>query len=190
MNSVMLISSSEAVNGLLDLVNAPVPIVDVTYGNGTFWNNSIRQERVIGGDRDSERARHFIADFSSLPFANSSVPTVVFDPPFHPAVGTAESARFKTMGANDVQLKAEFLAGVAECWRVTKSYLLIKCQGFVHNHKPQWMPLWAISVCGEPFEWLFVWRTGKRESGRWVSRRSLRRNHAEYLLFSKTGNVR
>lgn len=194
MNSVISASSGEAVNGLLDLVNAPNPIVDVTYGNGTFWKNEesglFSERKVIGGDCDPGRAKDFVADFAHLPFADGAVPTVVFDPPFHPAVGTAEDARFKTMGANDVELKVKFIAGVSECWRVTGSYLLVKCQGFVHNHKPQWMPLWAISVCGEPFEWLFVWRTGKRASGRWVSNKSLRRNHAEYLLFSKKGNLR
>lgn len=188
MNSVSLISSSQAVNGLLDLVSASSPIVDVTYGSGTFWKESNRA--VIGGDVDADRAAHFVADFRDLPFADLSVATVVFDPPFHPLVNSAEEVRFKAMGNNEKQMKQQFIEGVAECWRVTRSHLLVKCQGFIHNHRPQWMPLWAISVCGEPFEWLIVWREGKRISGRWKSSNSLRRNHADYLLFSKRGNHR
>lgn len=188
MNSVLSASSSEAVNGLLDLVSAPSPIVDATYGNGTFWKGSVR--KVIGGDYDRTRAKDFIADFRNLPFADSTVPTIIFDPPFHPHVNSAEELRFKAMGSNEVQMRAQFIAGVTECWRAAQSYLLVKCQGFVHNHRPQWMPLWAVSVCGEPFEWLIVWREAKRISGRWKSSNSLRRNHADYLLFSKRGNHR
>lgn len=188
MNSVSLLSSSRAVNGLLDLVAAPSPIVDTTYGNGTFWRDSERV--VIGCDVDPQRATHVIADFRRLPFADRSIPTVVFDPPFHPHVNSAEEIRFKAMGSNETQMKEQFITGVTECWRVTGSYLLVKCQGFIHNHRPQWMPLWAISVCGEPFEWLVIWREGKRISGRWKSSNSLRRNHADYLLFSKRGNHR
>lgn len=188
MNSVILASSAEAVAGMLDLVCAPEPIVDVTYGSGTFWKGS--QRKVIGSDIDTTRARGFVADFLCLPFRDGSVPTVVFDPPFHPRVNSAEEIRFKAIGSNEKEMKAAFIAGVTECWRVCQSYLLVKCQGFVHNHRPQWMPLWAIEVCGDPFEWLIVWRNGKRVSGRWRATNSLRRNHADYLLFSKRGNHR
>ena len=33
-------------------------------------------------------------------------------------------------------------------------------------------------------------RDHKRISGRWISNNSLRRNHADYLLFSRKGNLR
>ncbi len=188
MNSVQKCTSGEAVNGLLAIRKNPGMIVDVTFGNGTFWDGSLNSQ--LGGDRNPIRAKDFCADFSNLPFRDRSVNTVVFDPPFHPFVNSAEEDRFSGMGSDDKELKAKFLQGVGECWRVTQSYLLVKCQGFVHNHKPQWMPLWAISVCGEPFEWLIVWREGKRVSGRWKSNLSLRRNHADYLLFNRAGNHR
>lgn len=188
MNSFQYCSSAEAVSGLLDLVDAPAPIVDLTYGNGAFWNGSGRQ--VIGCDLDAGRAKDVRVDFFRLPFSDRGVPTVIFDPPFHPAVGSAEEVRFKAMGKNDVEMKAGFLASLAEAWRITQCFLLLKCQGFVHNHKPQWMPLWAASVCGEPFEWLIAGREHKRISGRWVSNNSLRRNHADYMLFSRRGNLR
>ena len=188
MNSVVELSSAEAIAGLLDLVQAKQPVVDVTWGNGTFWKDS--NHEVFGGDVDKQRARHFVADFSALPFADGTVPTVVFDPPFHPYVNSAEQARFKGMGNNEKQLRVGFDAGLRECWRVTKYHLVVKCQGFIHNHTPQWMPLWATAICGEPFEWLIVARGHKRISGRWEKTLSLRRNHADYLLFSKQGNKR
>ena len=188
MNSVSQISSADAIEGLLALICATAPIVDVAYGNGTFWKGSSR--RVIGCDIKPERASSVIADFTALPFASSMIPTVVYDPPFHPYVNSAEQVRFSAMGNNEKQMRTVFEAGLRECWRITAAHLIVKCQGFVHNHRPQWMPLWAIAICGEPFEWLIVSRDHKRISGRWTNTRSLRRNHADYLVFSKRGNHR
>jgi len=191
MNSVSLCSSSEAVEALLSLVSAGEPVLDCTFGSGVFWKGSAR--RVVGCDIDPARARDAACSFLCLPFRDGQFPTVVYDPPFHPRFASgasAEQARYSAMGGNPRELKEQFQAGVAEAWRVADRHLLVKCQGFVHNHEPQWMPLWAIAVCGEPFEWLIAWREGKRASGRWVNTRSLRRNHADYLLFDKYGNKR
>jgi len=182
------ISSSVAVQGLLDLVRACDPVLDATYGNGTFWDGSERD--VIGLDILPGRAKTQVGDFRSLPFYDGEFPTVVYDPPFHPFVGSNEELRFSGMGKNEKEMRAGFEAGLRECWRVTSRHLLVKCQGFVHNHAPQWMPLWTTAICGEPFEWMIVWRKGKLVSGRWKSVNSLRRNHADYLLFDKKGNKR
>ena len=188
MNSVTYCSSAEAIESLLALVHAREPILDCTYGSGTFWKGSLRT--VIGCDIDAARAKDSVADFTALPFTDGQYPTVVYDPPFHPFVNSAEQARYSGMGSNDKQLKVYFQQGLAESWRVASRHLIVKCQGFVHNHTPQWMPLWAVEICGEPFEWLIVARDNKRVSGRWTSTLSLRRNHADYLLFDKCGNKR
>ena len=188
MNSVVQCSSGEAVQGLLRLVKAERPIIDVTYGNGTFWKGT--EMLTYGGDVDHARARDVVLDFTNLPFCDDSIATVVYDPPFHPYVNSAEEQRFKGMGQNEKQMRELFEKGLHECWRVVSRHLLVKCQGFVHNHRPQWMPLWAIGICGEPFEWLIASREHKRISGRWVNSLSLRRTHADYLLFDKKGNHR
>lgn len=188
MNSAVKISSASAIEGLLVLVNSGSPILDVTYGNGDFWKGTSRE--VIGCDIDARRAKDKVVDFRDLLFADNQFPTVVYDPPFHPYVNSREEKRFKGMGRNEKELRADFDAGLRECWRVTSRHLLVKCQGFVHNHSPQWMPLWAIAICGEPFEWLIVYRDHKIISGRWKNSFSLRRNHADYLVFDKQGNKR
>jgi hypothetical protein len=189
MNSVSHgLTSGEAIEGLLTLAKVRGTILDVTFGSGVFWKGSPRV--VYGCDINPERAKDLVADFRHLPFRDAEYRTVVFDPPFHPFVNSAEQARFHGMGNNEKELKTDFQLGVKECWRVAQCHLIVKCQGFVHNHTPQWMPLWAIEICGEPFEWLIVSRDGKRVSGRWTSTLSLRRNHADYLLFSKLGNKR
>lgn len=188
MTSVSSITSAEAVEGLLALVSAGEPVLDVTYGNGTFWKGSTRE--VVGIDVDPSRAKTISADFCSLPFADGTFPAVIYDPPFHPMVNSAEEVRFRGMGRNERELRVQFEIGLQECWRVTSRHLIVKCQGFVHNHAPQWMPLWVVGVLGEPFEWLIVTRDHKRVSGRWVNVKSLRRNHADYMLFDKRGNKR
>jgi hypothetical protein len=188
LNSVVEMSSAEAIEGLLSLVNASEPILDATFGSGDFWRDS--QRWVVGCDIDPQRARDRVADFRALPFTNAEFPTVVYDPPFHPYVGSIEESQFKGMGENEKELRSQFDAGLKECWRVTSRHLLLKCQGFVHNHVPQWMPLWAVVICGEPFEWLIVARDHKVISGRWKNTFSLRRNHADYLIFDKQGNKR
>ena len=188
MNTVIKATSAEAIRGLLSLVKANQPILDVTYGSGDFWIGGDLE--VVGCDIDPSRAKDCIIDFTNLPFGDSAFPTVVFDPPFHPYVGSIEEKQFKGLGKNDLELKNLFIDGVRECWRVTSRHLLIKCQGYIHNHHPQWMPIWAFSVCGEPFEWLIVYRDHKRISGRWKNSFSLRRNHADYIIFDKNGNKR
>jgi hypothetical protein len=188
MNSVSFCTSAEAVESLLALVDAQEPILDCTYGSGTFWLGSSRA--IVGTDIDPARAKNRVADFTHLPFGDGEFPTVVFDPPFQPFVHSAEEVRYSGMGKNEKDLKAQFQAGVRESWRVARRHLLVKCQGYIHSHAPQWMPLWTVEVCGEPFEWLVVARENKRISGRWINTKSLRRNHADYLLFDHKGNKR
>lgn len=194
MNSVINAGSALAVQGLLALVHAAEPIVDVTYGSGVFWRGY--SGKVFGGDLDPARAQSWVGSFLALPFADASLPTVVYDPPFHTNHHGRRSLfktkfRFSTLGENVQELKPLYQQGLREAWRVTARHLLVKCQDYIHNHTPQWMTLWTCEVCGEPFEWLTVTGTqGKWISSRWVTVRSLRRNHATYLLFDKHGNKR
>ena len=183
-----MIGSAEAVESLLVLAGAQEPILDPTFGSGVFWKNSRRDVR--GYDKNPDRGPCGVVDFCQMPFRDGAFPTVVFDPPFHPFVNSAEEDRFSGMGANEKELKSLFQSGIMECWRIAQRHLIVKCQSYIHNHAPQWMPLWAIEVCGDPFEWLIATRHGKRISGRWKSVRSLRRRHADYLLFDKRGNRR
>ncbi len=188
MNTVMEIGSAEAIEGLLSLVKAREPILDTTYGHGSFWRNSNRV--VHGCDLDPGRAKNEVVDFTKLPYGDATFPTVIFDPPFHPNINSIELERYKGLGKNHRELKELFQTGVRECWRVTSRHLVVKCQGYINSNRPQWMPLWAIDICGEPFEWLMATRKNKRISSSWKRQASLYRNHADYLVFDKLGNYR
>ena len=55
MNSVMKLSSSQAIEGLLSLIKAKEPILDTTFGSGTFWKGSKRV--VVSGDKTQHGQR-------------------------------------------------------------------------------------------------------------------------------------
>ena len=184
MRTVMALPSNEVVQGLLDLIRADTPVLDTTYGYGVFWRGG---PQPWGMDLNPERAPTLVGDFLHLPFLARSIPTVIYDPPFHPY--GAETRRYGSLGANHRETKVLFMAGVTECWRVTSNHLIVKCQGYINSNRPQWMPLWAIEVCGEPFDWLVNHRASQRAPN-WTSQNSLRRNHSDYLVFSKRGNYR
>lgn len=186
-NSTGIYSTAEAIQGLLALTDAST-IIDVTYGNGKCWDGF--NGKVIRADLNPTRALDVQCNFQALPFEDGSVDAVVYDPPFHPNVGTIHENRFATMGNNEHELKEQFVSGLLECHRVARKWVVVKCQNYIHNHKPQWMVLWAIAACGEPFEWLTAQSRQKITSGRWKSRKSLRHNESTYLLFCKRGNHR
>lgn len=188
MNKVEQLTSAQAIERLLSLVTYNGPILDVTYGNGKFWDNTTHS--VVGCDLNPERAHKVCCSFFDLPFKDDAFEMVVYDPPFHPFVNSHEEARFSGMGRNSKELKAHFEMGLLEAWRVTSRFLIVKCQDYVHSHYPLWMPLWCVKQLGEPYEWLIGTRPSKIVSGRWTSIRSLRRNHADYLMFCKQGNYR
>ncbi len=178
--------SYDAIEALLSLRSDVGKILDTTYGLGTFWKGSERQPTFM--DVNPDRAKNLNASFLSLPFDDNAYGTVIYDPPFHPGSTTAEKDRYGTMGKNSAELEVMFRAGLQECYRVSQKYVLVKCQGFMDGGRPRWMQLWAVDELGEPFEWLVSWRQGKRISGSWKTVRSLRRNHSDYLLFSKRSN--
>lgn len=116
------------------------PVLDTTYGTtGGFWKR-FRPVNLIamglGLDTDD-----VTADFRRLPFADRSVPTVVFDPPYKlngtPACesdaryGVDESTRWQ----DRLQLMAD---GAVECARITGHMLLIKCQDQVCSKQVRW----------------------------------------------------
>ena len=63
------------------------PIVaDVTYGGGRFWKACGLD--IIGSDLDPVRAKTVCADFRFLPYKDSSIDVLIFDPPHIADVGS------------------------------------------------------------------------------------------------------
>ncbi len=113
---------------------ADEPVLDVTYGQGAWWSRR-RPPGLVGHDLAVDGV-----DFTDLPYADRSWPTVCFDPPYVPAGGmtTSTAGGFQAaygidQGRSQSDLDALMHAGLAETARVMSRFLLVKCSDFVNG---------------------------------------------------------
>lgn len=185
------LSSAEAVSSLLTICFPDAnSIFDPTYGNGRFWPSK-PTNRFWSSDFNLSRSRNFCADFTAIPLRDKSVDVVVFDPPFQPAttdgiIGTTFSKPVK--GINT--LKALVLLGAREASRVASKGIIIKCQDYIHDHKPVWMSFWLYDLLGEPYEFMHTRVKSKLKAGNWFEQKSVYRNHSTYWVWRWAKKVR
>lgn len=127
----------------LGYLNNDMTILDTTYGLGNFWGYWT-PDRLIGADIEPGKARDLCASFLSLPFPDSTIDAVVFDPPYR-LNGTERiyvaGDRYGVAGKQRWQDRmAMILDGAVECARVTKrdGVLLVKCQDQVVSGRVVW----------------------------------------------------
>lgn len=128
-----------------DLIAAVAPlyltgtVLDVTYGRGMWWRRW----------RPETLGIHDIAldgvDFRDLPHPDSSWDTVCFDPPYVPRHGADRGipqrdvdfrARYGlTESRSSAELEALISAGLEECARVARRWLLVKCCDYVNGRQ-------------------------------------------------------
>lgn len=110
----------------------PHDVVDLTYGNGTFWNWDDAPCPVHDADWD----------FRAVPQASQSWPIVVFDPPFS-SMGTASDGggmaeRYGSNrdqdGPQDIgEVHALLTGGIAEATRIAEDWVIVKTQDVVER---------------------------------------------------------
>jgi hypothetical protein len=82
LTSIMTTSSAQAISAILQVLYPDAVLaLDLTYGNGRFWDGSWNGS-VIGADIDPARAKHAVMDFREVELPDASVDVVIFDPPF------------------------------------------------------------------------------------------------------------
>ena len=150
-------------------------ILDVTWGEGAFWN-TWTPARLVGTDLDPERARDQVADFTNLSFENNSFDVVVFDPPYKlngtSQKGDARDIRYGVAGdyrpRRDVQ--ASINAGIGEGARVARRVLLVKCQDQTSSGSRRWQVFdattTAIAIGCRLVDRLDVWSYRPQPAGR------------------------
>ncbi len=132
-----------------DLIAAVAPlyltgsVLDPTYGDGMWWTQftpspfTFHDLKVDG------------VDFTALPHPDQTFDTVVYDPPYVPAGGAATSEqvgrRFRegfglTAGRTAAEFDLMVMAGLAECCRVSRRFVLVKCMEFVGSGAFRDMP--------------------------------------------------
>jgi hypothetical protein len=138
----LLTSVFAGLNG--DLIRAVAPlyltgsVLDTTYGRGMWWTR-LRPETLVAHDIELDGV-----DFRHLPHDDASFDTVCFDPPYVPRQGPNTAApheqefrdRFGLAESRSGQeLRALILAGLEECTRVARRWLLVKCNDYVNGRQ-------------------------------------------------------
>lgn len=114
-------------------------VLDVTYGRGVWWRRFT----------PAPFAYHDLAldgvDFRALPHEDRSWDAVCFDPPYVPRLGTKaavrlDDGRYRQRYGLDVprghrETVALVLDGLAECARVARRYVLVKCCDYVTSRR-------------------------------------------------------
>ena len=127
----------------LGYITADDEVLDVTYGQGTWWKKW-GPLALEGNDWDptSPAIHHY--DFTKLPVEwRDTFDVVAYDPPYKlNGTGGPADARY---GCDDKIIVEDRLAlvyrGLRECTRVVKpgGYLLVKCQDQVAGGRVRWM---------------------------------------------------
>ena len=112
--------------------------VDITYSKGNFYKNGVPQPK-LKFDIEPQTEDTIRADAKSLPLMDSSVNSIMFDPPF--AVGYTKSNPSGIIGGRFsgfpyiTDLWKWYDEVLAECYRVLTigGYMVIKCQDTVSS---------------------------------------------------------
>lgn len=174
-------------------------VMDVTYGGGGWWKRYeppglIRHDLALG------------TDFRRLPEADNSVDVVCFDPPYTPAGGgptTLEAGEFRDrFGLSDgyrsqIELDALISDGLAECARVARRWILVKCNDYVnarhftlgHRNVLDAANELGLTDDGDPWD-LIIHHTGPGPGGHNIFEPVRARRHHSYLIvFDASGSA-
>lgn len=119
-------------------------VLDVTFGEGAWWQR-FTPEPFSAHDKHTLDG----VDFTALPEADGSIDTVCFDPPYVTS-GGEPSARLVNQSfqsrfgigvgrlghSRPDDLGALIAAGLAECARVSRRYILVKCMEYAQGGHP------------------------------------------------------
>lgn len=187
-----------------DLIAAVAPlyltgsVMDVTYGRGLWWS-TFRPPDLIAHDLDPVKGDG--VDFRALPEADQSVDTVCFDPPYLPQGGDASSSSttpaftqaFGLVSISRDGLLDLFDAGLAECARVARRWVLVKCTDFVNGgvfHLGHVRMIELAAAHGLVVHDLIVHHTGSGPGGHNIFDVLRARRHHSYLIVFSAARVR
>jgi len=173
-------------------------VADVTYGKGVFWR---KVPKDVYNLLPSDLAEG--VDCRQLPYENSSIDCVVFDPPYmHTPGGTAHvnhqnyEGYYKNNQANSDKKYHEavldlYFTAAREAWRVLREggVYIVKCQDEVCANQQRLTHVELINELekdGFATQDLFVvTRRGWPGVSRLLAQAHARKNHSYFLVFTK-----
>jgi hypothetical protein len=187
-------TSAQAITRLLTvLFPDATTALDMTYGAGKFWDGTA-PIHVLGVDLNPDRRPQVRADFTRLPFADSSFDVAVFDPPYlsEPSkAGTALVANRFGSYRSEAESRAAVQSGAAEAWRVSRLGIICKVMNHTHRSRFVHMTRWVEdAVPADIYSEMHLISKSKPASHKWTgSQLSLRANHTTFLVFRHDGAV-
>ena len=180
-------------------------VADVTYGKGVFWRNvNLEDYRLLPSDITSG------VDCRKLPYENTSIDAVIFDPPYmegstrNTAYTSGQTAFKDYYGlANIVNatdryhgaILALYIEGAHEAYRVLKDngVLILKCQDEVCAGKQRLTHVEiinALTIIGYyPKDLFVVTRKNRPVVSRIKKQVHARKNHSYFLVFVKRKTI-
>jgi len=131
----------------------PEPILDLTYGRGTFWKR-LPDLEIVGNDLDPAKGDHH-HDFADTPWTDGAFPAVVFDPPYKGGGASSLPPGYKwpddhyglgkaVLSPSD--LERTYTEGVKEAARLASQFVLVKLQDHVSSGRLQPLSVWATNA--------------------------------------------
>lgn len=184
-----------------DLIKAVAPlyltgsVLDTTYGRGRWWDR-FTPSPFVAHDLELDGV-----DFRALPHDGGSFDAVCFDPPYVPAGGqrssgaTGDELHFREayglVRRTWRELHELIDGGLAECARVSRRWVLVKCTDYVDGGRFNLGHLRVLDTARDlelmPHD-LVIHHTGSGPGGHniWTAKRA-RRCHSYLLVFEVRG---
>jgi hypothetical protein len=168
-------------------------VLDATHGRGTFWT-IWQPERLITNDFNPTLSADHHQDYRAFDFLDGSFDATVYDPPYKlngTPTNDAMDDRYGTGGEKYVPTRVRMeniLDGARECYRVTRGFLLVKCEDQVVSGDVCWQTdliTRAVEDTGgrKVEEFYFLNTPRPQPSGR--SQRHASRNLSTLLVFAR-----
>lgn len=196
LGSVIAGTNADLIATIAPLYLAGNSVLDVTYGDGKWWTR-YQPERFTFHDLH----KHDGVDFRQLPEADNSVDVVCFDPPYVPQGGMASSTQADFRDRFGLTTESTpwwecfdlMAAGLAECARVARHWVLAKCADFVTGGQFKLGSLHMMQTAldlGLGIHDVIVHHAGPGPGGHNITTPIRARRHHSYLLiFDATGSL-
>lgn len=192
----------EILNNILFLHNKNNPLdLDCTYSKGVFYKGGKVRKPRLKTDKFPQTPDTIEADSTNLPFANSIVSSIMFDPPFIIHGKVKETKRnscimFKRFSGyeNYEQLKNHYYFTLKECFRVLndEGIVIMKIQNTVSSGKQHMTHYFTIKSAIEIGFYVldeFVLLNKQKITsfgGKWKEQQHAMKHHSFFLVFKKT----
>lgn len=171
--------------------------LDCTYSKGVFYKNLPELEPLLKSDLNPQTPDTIEANANNLPFADNSIRSIVYDPPFVFGINPPESEnksvirkRFSSYKSMK-HLFADYKRSIRQFARILtpRGVLVVKCQDVtdVKQYLTHVEIILQASMVGLACEDLFVvkYRNTPMIAPHWKKQHHARKNHFYFLVFIK-----